>query len=285
MRKVVASEVVDHLLPGGSTRIPWNRDGKPGYVVRPVPRNRQVVLDMLTGAARRFPVHGLVEFDVGQASGRLAESEPPVSWTGFVIATVSRAVALHPEVNARRAGNRVMFFDRVDVGATVERHVDGRIVLDAMTIRDADQKSCAAISEELRRAKQAQDLAPTRTGLAARVARLPGPVRRGALRLAARRPSVAATFAPAVGVTSLGMFSRGGGWAIPIAPLTLLATVGGIVDRPVVRDGLIVARPMLPLTLTFDHGVIDGAPAARFVETLRDLTETAAAFENTSGIS
>jgi pyruvate/2-oxoglutarate dehydrogenase complex dihydrolipoamide acyltransferase (E2) component len=68
-----------------------------------------------------------------------------------------------------------------------------------------------------------------------------------------------------VGVTSLGMFSRGGGWAIPIAPLTLVATVGGIADRPVVRDGRIVARPMLPLTLSFDHAVIDGAPAARFV--------------------
>lgn len=69
--------------------------------------------------------------------------------------------------------------------------------------------------------------------------------------------------------------------AIPIAPLTLVATVGGIVDRPAVRDGRIVARPMLPLTLSFDHAVIDGAPAARFVETLRDLTETAAVFANT----
>ena len=84
------------------------------------------------------------------------------------------------------------------------------------------------------------------------------------MRLAGTRPRIAARFGPAVGVTSLGMFSRGGGWAIPITPLTLVATVG-IVDRPVVRDGRIVARPMLPLTLSFDHAVIDGAPAARFV--------------------
>jgi pyruvate/2-oxoglutarate dehydrogenase complex dihydrolipoamide acyltransferase (E2) component len=35
---------------------------------------------------------------------------------------------------------------------------------------------------------------------------------------------------------------------------------------------------MLPLTLSFDHAVVDGAPAARFVETLRALIETAAAF-------
>ena len=39
---------------------------------------------------------------------------------------------------------------------------------------------------------------------------------------------------------------------------------------------------MLPLTLSFDHAMIDGAPAARFTETLRNLVETAAAFQNTT---
>lgn len=156
-------------------RTPPGRDGTAGYVVRPVPRSRQVVLDALTGAARRFPVHGLVEFDVGQASDRLAESEPPVSWTGFVIATVARPVAQHPEVNARRVGNRMLFFDRVDVGATVERDTGAGVVLGAVTIGDADQKSCAAISGELRRAKHTPDPTPARRSVAAQVARLPGP--------------------------------------------------------------------------------------------------------------
>lgn len=266
---------------GSGHRTPQDRDGTAGYVVRPLPRNRQVVLDVLTGAARRFPVHGLVEFDVGSASLRIVDSQPPVSWTGFVIATLARTVALHPEVNARRAGNRVLFFEQVNISATVERHTDEGVIPVVVTIRDADEKSCAAISKELRRAKHAHDHGPARRGVAARVARLPGPIRRGAMRLAGRSPRVAATYGPAVGVTSLGMFSRGGGWAIPIAPLTLVATVSGVVDRPVVRDGQILARPVLPLTLSFDHGVIDGAPAARFVATLRDLTETAAAFEQT----
>jgi pyruvate/2-oxoglutarate dehydrogenase complex dihydrolipoamide acyltransferase (E2) component len=64
---------------------------------------------------------------------------------------------------------------------------------------------------------------------------------------------------------------------VPIPPLTVIATVGGVVERAVVRDGQIVVRPMLPMTLSFDHGVIDGGPASRFVETLRELIETAAA--------
>ena len=72
-----------------------------------------------------------------------------MSWTGFVIATVARAVALHPEVNARKAGNHILSFDRVDIGATVERHWQGRTVLDIVVVRDADQKSCAEITELL----------------------------------------------------------------------------------------------------------------------------------------
>ena len=53
-----------------------------------------------------------------------------------------------------------------------------------------------------------------------------------------------------------------------------------MVDRPAVREGVIVARAMLPLTVTFDHAVVDGAPAARFIDTLRELTETADALDD-----
>lgn len=86
-------------------------------------------------------------------------------------------------------------------------------------------------------------------------------------------------FGPCVGVTSLGMFGGGGGWAVPLAPLTLVVTVAGVVERPVARDGQVVVRPQLPLTFSFDHGVVDGAPAARFAETLRTLVESAAVLE------
>ncbi|MFK5635942.1 2-oxo acid dehydrogenase subunit E2 [Ornithinimicrobium sp. LYQ103] len=55
-----------------------------------------------------------------------------------------------------------------------------------------------------------------------------------------------------------------------------MVTAASAVDRPVARDGQVVIRPQLPLTLSFDHAVVDGAPAARFAETLRSLVESAA---------
>lgn len=255
----------------------------PGYVVRRIPRNRRPVIDRLVGASRRFQVHALVELDVSEAAKRMSGAEPHVSWTGFLIASIGRAVAAHPDVNARRAGERIVVFDRIDLGATVERQWQGRTVLDIVTIRDADRQSAAEVSALLHARKYGPGESHEPHGAMRTVLRLPGPLRRTVIRLAGRRPRVAATFGPAVGVTSIGMFTSSWGWAIPLAPLTVIATVGGIVDRAVVRDGEVVVRPMLPLTLSFDHAVVDGAPATRFTETLRDLVETAAVLEPDGG--
>ncbi len=258
------------------------RNPVPGYTLQPVPSERLPVLDRLAGASRRFQVHALVELDVSEPKRRIEDADPRVSWTGFVIATVARAVAAHPEVNARKAGNQILTFDRVDIGATVERHWQGRTVLDIVVVPEADLRTCAQITEMLHQAKYGPGQPHRPRGLTAQLVRLPGPLRRTAVRVAGTRPGVAATFGPAVGVTSIGMFSSGWGWAIPLAPLTLILTVGGVVDRPVVRDGLVVVRPLLPITLSFEHAVIDGAPAARFTETLRSLVESAAAFDDTA---
>jgi pyruvate/2-oxoglutarate dehydrogenase complex dihydrolipoamide acyltransferase (E2) component len=269
---------VGAIVLGGHSLTP----SRSGYVLSRVPNERQPVLDRLAGASRRPQVHALVELDVTEPRAWIGRAEPRVSWTGFIVASVARAVAMHPEVNTRKAGNHVLSFQRVDVGATVERHWEGRTVLDAMVLPEADRTSPAEITEALQLAKfgppQHHHLPPV-TRL---VVRLPGPMRRAAIRHLGRRPGVAATFGPAVAVTSIGMFSGGWGWAIPLSPLTLVVTVGGVVDRAVVREGQVVVRPMLPLTLTFDHALVDGAPAARFTESLRSLIETAAAFEESS---
>ena len=77
-------------------------------------------------------------------------------------------------------------------------------------------------------------------------------------------------------VTSIGMFGKGGGWGIGFLPVhTLGLTVGGIAPKPGVHDGQIAIREMLNLTISFDHDIVDGAPAARFARILSELIETA----------
>jgi pyruvate/2-oxoglutarate dehydrogenase complex dihydrolipoamide acyltransferase (E2) component len=51
-------------------------------------------------------------------------------------------------------------------------------------------------------------------------------------------------------------------------------TVGGIGEKPGVVNGHIAIRDYLSLTISFDHDIIDGAPAARFTQRLKDLIES-----------
>jgi pyruvate/2-oxoglutarate dehydrogenase complex dihydrolipoamide acyltransferase (E2) component len=254
--------------------------GQAGYVVRPIPRGRQPVLDRLAGASRRFQVHALIELDVSRAAERIRTSSEDVSWTAFVIASVARGVALHPALNARRAGGRLVCFERVDIGAPVERGGPDHPLLDLATVRAADRMSCTEITALLHEAKVGTPPVHEAKRSMALLLRLPGPLRLAAIRAVATLPSVSAGFGPAVGVTSLGMFTQAWGWAVPFAPLTVIVAVGNVAERPAVEDGRVVARPRLPLTVTFDHAVVDGAPAARFVDTLRELVETAAVLED-----
>jgi len=73
------------------------------------------------------------------------------------------------------------------------------------------------------------------------------------------------------GVTAIGMFGAGAAWAIPLTSATVTVTVGSTVRRPVLVDGALEDREHLCLTLSFNHDIVDGAPAARFMKRLGEV--------------
>ena len=75
-------------------------------------------------------------------------------------------------------------------------------------------------------------------------------------------------------VTAVGMFGERGGWGIPLPLHTLAVTIGGIAEKPGVIDGKIEIREYLSLTVSFDHDLVDGAPAARFTNHFVQLIES-----------
>jgi hypothetical protein len=78
-----------------------------------------------------------------------------------------------------------------------------------------------------------------------------------------------------VAVTAIGMFGHGSGsgWGLTPAWHTLVLVVGSIAQKPAVVESRIEPREILNLTVGFDHDVVDGAPAARFVRRLLELIE------------
>ncbi|MCE3276244.1 MAG: catalytic domain of component of various dehydrogenase complexe [Propionibacteriaceae bacterium] len=87
-----------------------------------------------------------------------------------------------------------------------------------------------------------------------------------------RDPTRVVTAAGTVGVTALGMVGRGGGWGLAPEGQSLLLIVGGIARKPAVIEERVEPRDLLNVTIAFDHDVVDGAPAARFIRRLVDLT-------------
>ena len=229
-------------------------------------------------AGRRSNVHGLVELDVTESrrqidEHRLAEGGK-LSFTAFLVYCLASAIEDHPDVQAYRDWRgRLVRFGAVDAMVMVERTVDGTAMGLPRVLRDVESRSLRSIHDEIRAAKSGANdgrtAAWTSLGLA-----LPAVLRRQFYRLAYLFPARWKQLAGTVGVTSVGMFASGGGWGITPSNYPLNLTVGGIARKPGYVDGELVPREYLDLTVTFDHDVVDGAAATRFVSRLAELVES-----------
>jgi pyruvate/2-oxoglutarate dehydrogenase complex dihydrolipoamide acyltransferase (E2) component len=254
-----------------------------GVEVRPFPSNRRLVTGAIRAGRRMSPMHGLLDLDVTEADHFLARKEPPLSFTAFVVASVARAAAAHPEVHAyRNWRGQVVSHRHVDVNTIVEIETAQGLFPLAHVIHDADIRSVVELTAELRQAKT--DPAGCHRGRLTRSAivgtRIPGVV--PVLYAVMDRSVRARQHVGTVAVTAVGMFAGGGGFGI--APPTLMSLqiiVGGITDRPRVLNGEVHVRKVLDLSVTIDHNVVDGGPAARFGAELRHLIENATVLQST----
>jgi pyruvate/2-oxoglutarate dehydrogenase complex dihydrolipoamide acyltransferase (E2) component len=246
--------------------------------VRPFPSNRRLVTAALRAGRRMAPMHGLVDLDVTEANRLLAAHEPPLSFTAFVVASVARAAGAHPEVHAyRNWRGQIVWHHHVDVTTIVEISTPQGLFPLVHVLRDADIRDVVDLTAELHGVKSV----PSATGSGrwlARVtsvgARIPGAI--PAMYALMGRSVRARQRSGTVGVTAVGMFAGGGGFGIaPVTLMSLQVVVGGITERPRVIDGQVEVRDVLDLTVTIDHNVVDGAPAARFGAELRRLIEGA----------
>ena len=74
-------------------------------------------------------------------------------------------------------------------------------------------------------------------------------------------------------ITNLGMYGVDDFTPIINQPESAILGVGAIKDRPVVVDGTVVIRPLMKLSLSFDHRLVDGSVAAEFLRRVRELLE------------
>ena len=249
------------------------------YRIVPFPKIRRLMVDGGRLGRQKHLVHGLVELDVTDARRRIhahrQATGEALSFTGFMIACLGQALDGQREMQVCRTWReRLAIYDDVDVNTMFEVAVDGRTIIRPHIIRAANRKSFRDIHEEIR-AFQANHARSREAGFITWFVRLPAPLRRAALSVLLKSPRRFKALNGTVSLTSVGMFGQGGGWGIPVSNHTLQLTLGGLAHRPALIDGVLETREMLCVTLTIDHDVVDGAPAARFVQRLRELVEGA----------
>lgn len=247
------------------------------YQITPFPKIRRLMVDGGRMARQKHLVHGLVEMDVARARRMIKEHKAKtgetLSFTAFVMACLGQAVNTNKQMQAYRAWwDRLVIFDDVDVNAMFEVEAEGRKVIRPHIIRAVNRKSLREIHEELRSFQQDNGRGREANFIGWFVY-LPSFVRRLILGMLLQRPRLWKEMSGTVSLTAVGMFGDGGGWGIPVSNHTLQVTLGGISEKPVLKNGQLENREFLCVTVSVDHDIVDGAPAARFVQRLKELVE------------
>lgn len=248
------------------------------YYLIPYPKMRRANNATLRFFQRKPMMHGLIEVDVTKAREFLREHKErtgePLSFTAFIIGCVGRAVDEQKAVQAYRHGRKhLLVFHDVDVATVIEHEVAGEKIPLLYIIRAVNRRTFREIHTEIR-ANQAQEPAKSVLGFTA-IPFLPSAfLTRVLYRILRTFPKLHKRVVGTIGVTAVGMFGKGYGWGLPVAAASLAITLGGIAAKPGVVDGHIVIRDYLCMTLSFDHRITDGGPAARFVNRLKELIES-----------
>jgi hypothetical protein len=260
------------------------KDKRDDYKVVPFPRSRRSALDAGRLGRRKHIIHGLIEVDVTEVRRRYQEHEAKtgerLSFTAFIVNCLGRALevneSLHAYLNWR---NQLVIFKDVNVSIMVEVDMAGQKLPMPHIIKAVNRRTFREIHEEIR-AVQAHPDQSQGSEYLRWFLRLPAFVRRVFAWIVLRVPQLLRQYSAPVMVTAVGMFGSGGGWGIPAPSFTLTVTLGGIAQKPGVVDGRIRVREYLCVTLSFDHDIIDGAPAARFTQRFKELIETGYGLSN-----
>jgi pyruvate dehydrogenase E2 component (dihydrolipoamide acetyltransferase) len=169
-----------------------------------------------------------------------------VSINDFFLKATAQSLYRHPEVNAHWNGDSVRRHYRVHLAVAVAVE-DGLIT---PVIRDANLKGLAEIGRE---------------------------VKELALRGREKRLQPEEYTGSTFSVSNLGMLGIHEFTGVINPPEAGILAVGGVEETPVVRDGEVVVRPIMKVTMSCDHRVIDGATGARFLQTLKGMLEEPAA--------
>jgi len=225
-------------------------------LAKPISGMRKVIAERLTSSKVNLPhfylnleidasaiVSFREKFNIGlKEFSKNDSSLQKISINDCIVKAVALSLNKHPAVNASWQNDKIIEYGRIDIGIAVSIE-DGLIT---PVLRNTNQMSLIGISQEIKSlAEQAKK------------------------RKLNPEQFTNSTFT----ISNLGMFGISFFTAIINEPESAILAVGAIEDKPVVKNGQVVAGRTMSLTLSCDHRVVDGAEGAKFLGTLKKYLE------------
>lgn len=243
--------------------------------------HRQLVDDLLIRSREdHAPITAALLWDVTDTVAAIATLRArglPVGLTAYLVRATAMTLQKHRQLNCRVFrrwyGPVEVSWDEVSCNLVVARETEGgEEVLFPLVIRNADTLSVEAIHERIREAKQAPLDTVKEVGNRAKLQRMPRLALKVFSHLVRTRPAFYIGKFGTYGLSSLEHENGGGVAAVGPSPSTAFLP-SNIEDRAVVRDGQIVIRKMLSISMIADHTIVDGLVALRASLHLKQLVE------------
>lgn len=202
---------------------------------------RKTVAERVSLSFRTAP-HSTITMEVDMTEASKLREKTQFSYTEILVKAVAEALKKHPMINSTLEEDKIKVFEDINIGIAVATE-KGLVV---PVVRNADKKSLPEIASEIKE--------------------LVEKAREGKL---TKEDVSGGTFT----ITNLGMFGVDVFTPIINPSETAILGVGRIIEKPVVVGGEIKIKPMMTLSLSYDHRVIDGAPAAQFLKTIKETLE------------
>lgn len=255
--RIIKRDIEDALAGGGSqsqsSAKPFTAStivGASPYRDESASKMRQVIASRLAESIGPIPTFYLtVEIEMDnlmatrkQINANLAD-DAKISVNDIIVKAAAMSLLKHPWVNASYQDKTIRFYEQADIGVAVA--IDEGLI--TPVVRGANLKGLAEISAEIK------DLA-------------------GKAKSKKLQPEeyTGATFS----ISNLGMMGVKEFTAIINPPEAAIIAVGGSTPTPVVRDGQVVIRSIMHVTMSCDHRVVDGATGAKFLQTFKQMLET-----------
>lgn len=247
--RIVKADIDSYRLPAANSYNGGKATpaGQESFFEVPVSQMRKTIARRLAESKFSAPHFYLsMEIDMGNVMAARkavnAAQDIRVSFNDFVVKATAIALKKHPLINSSWLEDKIRYNDHVNIGVAVA--VDEGLLVPV--VRFADTKTLPQISLEVKE--------------------LAGKARDKKLQPAEWEGN---TFS----ISNLGMFGIESFTAIINPPDAAIMAIGGIIEKPVVKDGQIVAGHTMKVTLSCDHRVIDGAMGSEFLNTFKSMLE------------